>query len=203
MKYITFILLFVSLSGFAQVDYEVVEIDSVTFVVKTTQELANGQIQVDWLPRNGYLTAEGVTDYLLGLAEENAAYKERSDRRGYKYDRQKRYLNQMVAARDTNYYDFTWSKYAEGFASSKRYILAVNGDRFEASMLVNQAGRLILQTDGGNSAVRIETPRSISIVNIPEIGANADLTAIESDSKRIVYRGESENGKNIALIRVR
>lgn len=202
MKQLYNILFFLTaLTAFGQSEYGVVQIDSSSYAIKVTEELPNGQNNISWLPNNGYLDSTQVVSELLQLALANSTYAARTEARSYRYNRQFRNLLLLTNAIDTSYYDFTWSVYADQLAQD-RYFLFVDGTRIEATPVVNVVGRLVLKTDAGNTILRVENSQAFTLINSPDIGANAYIYLTEQDSRRKIYRGVADNGKQIALVRL-
>lgn len=203
MKYlITILAIFFTFFAEAQKVYNVVQIDSVDWAIQVSEELPNGQTNITWLPSDGYLDSVEITSALLQLAENESTYSARAERQSYLYNRQFRNLILLINQTDTSYYDYTWAKYAEQLAKN-RYFLFVDGQRIEANAIVNRIGRLILQTESGNALVKIDSPESLTIANSADVGSNVSLVKVAQDSRRVIYRGVSEDGKNIALVRVK
>lgn len=203
MRFLTLLFLLISTMAFCQNDYAIQNSGDTSFLLVTQFELGNGETALSYEPASQTLDAQEILDYLFAKAEEQALYESRTKAREFDYNVQGNRLKRLLIDLDTNYYDITWSKYADRFTG--RYVLRVQGvaEPIDIDATVNQAGRLIFRTDANVSAVRIESRNELSIVNLAEAGGAVDLFKTEEDPKRIIFRGTNDAGDRVALVKIK
>ena len=103
---------------------------------------------------------------------------------------------------DSLYYDWTWARLGNQFLGQWRMRVG-RTPVFNVESIQNAIGRVVFRTDAGNGGVRIESNKSITILNMSEIGETVTLNRTQIDIRRIFWEGAKMDGTRVVAVQIR
>ncbi len=205
MKHFIFTMILACLAflGQAQTQYDLIKPSDSTFLLRITQPLQNDQTNQSFEPATAAIDSLSMIEYLftrtLEVKRQQSYYEVQANEARLEGQR---LASLALTQMDSLYYDWTWARLGNQFIGQWRMRVGTT-PIFNIESVLNPLGRVVFTTDAGNSAVRIESNKSITIINMSEIGETVTLNRTQIDSRRIFWEGAKMDGTRIIAVQIR
>ena len=187
----------------AQTQYNLIKPTDSTFLLRITQPLQNDQINQSFEPTTAAIDSLAMIEYLfIRTLEAKRAQANLEVQANEARLEGQRLASLALNEMDSLYYDWTWQRLGNQFVGQWRMRVGTT-PIFDIESVLNPLGRVVFTTDAGNSAIRIESNKSITIINMSEIGETVTLNRTQVDSRRIFWEGAKMDGTRIVAVQIR